>query len=123
MYTREEILDELRQFDKDYSDEGEREGIIADFIEQTQEEANRQGYADKARVAEWTSQTVATDVAPSVDTFEFSIKVHEAMSCAHNDVLIKFIPEGNIEKFLIKMTPHVVKYLLEDFNITEKDAQ
>lgn len=115
LYSREEIRGELEQFIRDYDDEKELNNIIIDYVVQVQDEANMQGYAVRVPKA------VTPDASETVDSLEFSIKVHEAMSCAHNDVLVKFIPKGDVDKFILKMTPFVVKYLMEDFNITNKE--
>lgn len=118
MYSREEIREELEQFIRDYDDDKELNGIIIDYIVQVQDEANRQGYADRI---ETVIRAEAKDVPAPIDETDLVIKVHSAMACAHNDVLVKYIPEGDVDKFILKMTPFVVKYLLEDFRISEKE--
>jgi hypothetical protein len=119
MYSREEIMEEIERFNRDNSTEETFFSTIVDFIEQMQDEANRQGYADRVSSVLRT-ESAAREPVPEAELF---IKVHGAMACAHNDVLAKYIPEGDVDKLILKMTPFVVKYLQEDFNITDKDTK
>jgi hypothetical protein len=107
MITYDEVKDELETFEHDYPDDDERRGIIIDYILQIQDEPRRK-------------QCVEQLYKPASEV-EFTIKVHEAMACAVSEVPTKFLPEGNLERLVLKMAPRVANWLLEDFNVSEKE--
>ena len=105
---RDEIKEEIEQIWNDNGGDEDRMEALIDYIQLVA------GKRLPAAPVELQEPELANEQ-------EFLIKVHEAMACAHSELPVKLLPKGDMDRAILKMAPFVSAWLLEDFDIIEKE--
>jgi hypothetical protein len=105
---RDEIREEIEQIEHDNGDEKGRMEALIDYVQ---------------LVAAKRPPTVPVESQEPelADEQEFLIRVYENMACAYGEIPAKLLPKGNMDRAILKMAPLVAAWLLEDYDIIEKE--